>query len=139
MSRTRNLEVLARLRRMELDQTKRSLADTSRAILVVEESALAVWREVTIPTEDIDKTRALHLRGAAVETARVRSECIQAELDQLRLSRRRLEEQARHELLSCRQLEIVVGKQSARQTRLKLQQQQQRSDELATQAVSSDG
>jgi hypothetical protein len=131
MNPLRPLQVLARLRRMEMDATRRALAETLDAEVRAEMEERAVWTGIHSAGGMPDTADALRLQGDAVTGARVCSTRLKAEMRRLQALRRSLEENVRQDLLRCRQIELALERRSRAQALAAAERAQHRSDEAA--------
>ena len=69
MKRSRGLQVLARLRRLELNGTRRSLQATAEAMSSAQAATLTHWDEV-VAVAGIDRAEEIRWRGHQIEAAR---------------------------------------------------------------------
>ncbi|WP_027135852.1 hypothetical protein [Geminicoccus roseus] len=131
------LEVLARLRRIGLDGTRRSLAEAGRALAAAEAAAAEIWASPALAGhgtgvgEAMTEGGQLALRGCLLEAGRRHGQALAVEIGRLRELRQELEDQAARDLLGCRQVELVLEEQRHTARAGYLARQQRSAEELA--------
>ncbi|WP_191059021.1 hypothetical protein [Geminicoccus harenae] len=124
------LEVLARLRRQELDATRQALAQAERSIAVRQTERRSVWQATDLMTPQASGA-ALHGRGTLLAAARARSTQLTGEILALEALRDRLLAKARLDLAGCRQIELVAERRTLAERHARLLHQQHAADERA--------
>ena len=138
MNPPRPLQILARLRRAELAESRRALADAAGRAAACSAEMTEMWRSLTTATPETENPGRLGLRTCAIDGARWRSRYLTREITGLEAERARLAERSSEQLLACKQLEIVLEEQRRRQRREELRRDQIASDEQANQTMASD-
>ncbi|WP_159710019.1 hypothetical protein, partial [Geminicoccus flavidas] len=124
------LEVLARLRRQELDATRQALTRAERSIEASHTERRSVWLAADMMAPEASG-HALHARGTLLAAARARSTQLTGEILSLEALRGRLLAKARLDLADCRQIELVAERRSLAERRARLLRQQHAADERA--------
>lgn len=127
-SRPSHWEVLARLRRMELDGSRRTLLQATSALATARAAAADLWRAAAGLAPGTEDGPGLHLRGTAIAATRQEAVRLDAQIARLQAMRDRLEERVRRELMACRQIDMVLEAQHQAQRQAQLRRQQFRSD-----------
>ena len=134
MSRLRHLEVLARLRRIELDASRRSLANAACRVETCHDEITLLWAGAGAALPASAQASDLHLRNYAIDGARRQATRLAREIDWLEVERDRLARLAGTQLLACRQVEIFLEEQRKLQREDAAHGAQTASDEHAAQA-----
>ncbi|HWL72099.1 MAG TPA: hypothetical protein VNS22_27465 [Geminicoccus sp.] len=128
MSDRSTLEVLARLRRQELDATRQALARVEQSIATSQSERRSVWL-VADMMEFEASGHALHGRGMLLAAARARSTQLADEIRVLEGLRDGLLAKAKLDLAGCRQIELVAERRALTERRAQLLHQQHATDE----------
>jgi hypothetical protein len=130
------LEVLARLRRQELDATRQALARAEQSIAASQMERRSIWLAADMMVPEASG-RALHGRGTLLAAARARSARLDGEILALEALRDRLLAKARLDLAGCRQIELVAERRALDERHVQLLRQQHAADERGMRRTAS--
>jgi hypothetical protein len=122
------LQVLVKMRRLELDTSRRDLVELAWRQEDLNGRLAGAWRDLP----DIADQDTIGVRGQMIVATRNYTSLLQMNLAALDSQRRDLEDRVREKLLYCRQLEIAMEQQTAMQTKNALKKQEVEQCSLVT-------
>jgi hypothetical protein len=125
------LAVLAKLRRSELDATRRELGHLRAGIEAARAARRDLWESATTLAQEGSNNVDVRLRGQGFEAARCHAGRLASEMAELAARQRQKEAQAGQELLACRQVELTIAERQRVWREECLRRQQRRMDEAA--------
>lgn len=114
------LQVLAKLRRMELDACRRDLADLAWRQEDLSDRLAGAWRDLP----GVADRDTLGVRGQMIAATRGYTASLRTSLAVLDVHRHDLEDRVREKLLHCRQVEIAMEQRTVMQTKIALKKQE---------------